>query len=707
VSGLQGTQPGILSPFDLQGTYEATAIVERSLMGGYGGAETLNQFLLALPYVPGTATLRKEIAVDLLRYNRALRQTEEKRVGKITLLAQEMETIALVGGEAAYDRLEDKLLSIGIDDEKVTPIVIALYQAFDWLTDAYLKAYRAMGLCMEYIADAMGWDRYLIDDPEFAMYLSRLFHGAIKGDTKISAEERAIMQVIVLGNYARIDTREAVKTIRLGGQVLRWGYLSEIYDAYFLDRYEKANSEWSIQFQKITAEALPQLLASLWRPPQIIFQTTVKGTRPYSFPFFIDTEGSWETGKIRGTISLEPLEKFPAFVTDHGGAITGFFGPPGSGKTIALDAILAYAVMKRSSVVFVPVSDDTNQVNRCIIPLIPISNDPRDVTSRNVSNLKDWGVEITGIPRLTLNIITPETRHELQEAVLTKYDVVIEVANPEYFQIDSGQMKVILDKLKEHGEFPEFEHRFDGKTMGVINVRRLDTTIPKRRMTFVDAQIGRRILDIIDKWRYHNMNMPLRIQVDEIADLAPSVVKTSGGQDLLSLGVTIEKILRRHRRKDMPFDFASQRPVQIINELRDSMTNVLFRDLSTALKAEQSQLEFLAGALQVEREETLEAMKNIMKRGHLRGNHLMFWYNREARAVNLVQAVPPPFAVEVRGLQEEDHYKIWQRKFNGPKDLFRSVDNVEVLFTVDDTASDMDDVQKGKEKDEDFDIGSL
>ena len=676
-------------------------------MGGYGGAETLNQFLLALPYVPGTSELRREIAGNLTSYNRALRQTEEKRVSKTSLLTQQMETVALVGGEDAYDKLEDRLLDMGIDDEKVTPLVIALYQAFDWLTDSYVKAYRAMGLTMEYIADAMGWDRYQIDDPDFAMYLSRLYHGAIKGDTKISAEERAIMTTIVLGNYGLVDSKMAVKVIRLGGEVLRWGYLSEIYDAYFLGRYRKAQEAWSPLYQRLSAEALPQLLTSLWQPARIVMQLTAKGTRPYSFPFFLDTEGSWETGKIRGTVTLEPLEKFPAFVTDHGGAATGFFGPPGSGKTVALDAILAYAVMKRGSIVWVPISDDTNQVNRCVMPLIPVSSDPRDVTSRNVSNLKDWGVEITGIPRLTLNIVTPETKHELQEAVLTKYDAIVEIANPEYFQIDSGQMKVILDKLKEHGEFPEFEHRYDGKTMGVINVRRLDTTIPKRRMTFVDAQIGKRALDILDKWRYHNMSLPIRIQVDEIADLAPSLVRTSGGQDLLSLASTFEKILRRHRRKDLPFDFATQRPVQIIAELRDSMTNVLFRDLSTALKAEQSQLEFLGGSLQVEREDTIEAMKNIMKRGHLRGNHLMFWYNREARGLSLVQAVPPPFAVEVKSLPEDDHYKIWQKRFEGPKDLFKTADEVEVLFTADETASDMDEVEKGKEKPTEFNVGDL
>ena len=699
--------PGSLSPFDLQGTYEATAIVERSLMGGYGGAENLNQFLLALPYVPGASKLREEIAVNLTSYNRALRQTEEKRVQKITLLQQQMETIALVGGEDEYDKLEDRLLDMGVDDEKVTPLVIALYRGFDWLTDAYAKAYKAVGITMEYLADAMGWDRYLIDDPEFAMYLSRLFHGAIKGDTKISAEERAIMQIIVLGNYARIDARTAMKAIRLGGELLRWGYISEIYDAYFLGRYRKAQAEWSVLHQQITAQSLPQLLASLWQPAKIIIQMTVKGAKPYSFPFFIDNEGAWETGKIRGTVSLEPLEKFPAFVTDHGGAATGFFGPPGSGKTVALDAVLAYTVMKRGSIVWVPISDDTNQVNRCVMPLIPVSGDPRDVTSRNVSNLKEWGVEIAGIPRLTLDIITPETRDELQETILTKYDAVVEVANPEYFQVDSGQMKAILDKLKEHAEFPEFEHRYDGKTMGVINVRRLDTTIPKRRMTFVDAQIGKRVLDILDKWRYHNMNLPVRVQVDEIADLAPSLVRTAGGQDLLSLGSTFEKILRRHRRKDLPFDFATQRPVQIIGELRDAMTNVLFRDLSTALKAEQSQLEFLAGSLQVEREVTIEAMKNIMKRGHLRGNHLMFWYNKEMRSLSLVQAVPPPFAIEVKSLPEDDHYKIWQKKYGGPDDLFRTADDVDVLFSADDTASDMDEVEKGKEKPDEFDVGEL
>jgi hypothetical protein len=685
----------LASPLDLQGTYDATSIVERALMGGYGGAEALNQYLLSLPFIKDVEKLRSVIATNMLRYNRALRQTDQKKIEKLTRGIQKREAYSYLGGgstdagEDNYYVISDLLTdTMDVESSKVTPAVVVLYYGYDCLKKAYIASYEAMGRCMGYMAQAMGWGRYIIDDPDFAMYLSRLFHGSIKGDTRISTEERGIMQWVVLGNYSQTSLSDAKELIEIGCDVLKWGFICEQYDGYFMPFYERANIRFSQLYRELVEPALPQLQASLWQPPQLLFQIPTPGEpQPYWFPFFLDSEGGWETGKIRGTINLEPMEDFPAFVTANGGSVNAMLGPPGSGKTIVLDALMAHAIFKKKSVVLGPVSDDTNQWDRCVMPLIPVSADQRDPTNRTLNNLKRWGIKPQGVPRLTLNFVTPETRKELQEVPhLTKYDVIVEVADPARYSLTNDQIKVIFDKLQEVAAFPEFEGYFSNKhPVGLVNIRRFDATVFKGRVHNVDVEIGRRFLDIIDRWRTHNLGIPMRIQMDEIADLAPSVIRSSGGQDLLSMGEQIEKLLRRHRRKDIPFDFASQRFVNIITELRDSMTNVFFRDLSQSQKAEQSQMDFLTASLQVERDEVLEAIKSIVKRGFLRGSHLLFWYHRPNRTVNVVQAVHPPFAVEVKGVPTEDHLKLWVKKFNGPQDLFRKPDKLEVLFRADET----------------------
>ena len=68
-------------------------------------------------------------------------------------------------------------------------------------------------------------------------------------------------------------------------------------------------------------------------------------------------------------------------------------------------------------------------------------------------------------------------------------------------------------------------------------------------------------------------------------------------------------------------------------------------------------------------------MRQLSTSGALTNTRLFFWWTKAHSDISLVEAVHPPFSVELSVGGEKvslyDHYLLWQKRFGGPKDLFR------------------------------------
>lgn len=112
---------------------------------------------------------------------------------------------------------------------------------------AFISAYKAMGELLSYVAGAFGMDRFEITDPQFSRYLYLLRTEGIKGEIRISAEEKGLqglLQFIFYGNLLRIPKRDAEAIIDAGLEVMKYGYLTEMVDPAFEAKYVEAQQRF-------------------------------------------------------------------------------------------------------------------------------------------------------------------------------------------------------------------------------------------------------------------------------------------------------------------------------------------------------------------------------------------------------------------------------------------------------------------------------
>ena len=122
---------------------------------------------------------------------------------------------------------------------------------------------------------------------------------------------------------------------------------------------------------------------------------------------------------------------------------------------------------------------------------------------------------------------------------------------------------------------------------------------------------------------------------------------------------------------------ATQRPVEILPEIRDAATNVFFRELSTSRDKMRSQIDFLLETLQLEDAGLRGPIRDMNDKGLL-PKHFWFWYNKAARSVQVVRPCPPMFMpLDVR-LTPRKLFSLYEKRF-GEKVLLDSWDDVKVL----------------------------
>jgi len=180
----------------------------------------------------------------------------------------------------------------------------------------------------------------------------------------------------------------------------------------------------------------------------------------------------------------------------------------------------------------------------------------------------------------------------------------------------------------------------------VRNLRRVETQ-PRTANTrpqefYVDAEVATALLDDYQEWCRETADST-RVVIDEVAEIAPSKLGRYGG-DVLRSASAISNIVQESRRARIALDVATQRPVKVVPEIRDSATNVFWRDLSFSKIKARSQIDFLLGTLQLEDPALAGLLREMNRRKALR-EHQWFWYHQPTATVEVIQPTPPTFCI--------------------------------------------------------------
>jgi aryl carrier-like protein len=357
---------GVSPPVLLEST--AKRLIEA--IAGRGGLESICQFLDQLDWLPAEAkAMRLSIKANTVFFEAALSMCS-KDMMKRPYGVRYHEISEFVGAtcpscgfNTALSMVKDygkrcptcqvKLkpaymisLTQLVKDKKVkaTPEAVLMNYAYDLLGQAYVDAYKALSLALSTLAQGFGWgDRFRVEH-RLLNYFHSYFYGRLAGEQKISREEKECLQFIVRGNLALIPFEDAEKLLRLGIDVVKYGYLFEVLRAVGAQvHYSKSVAAFNMLYDALNTTIRERLHET---SAQLIRRFRVKKTIRGSYvPCMRVPKESWQTGQLEGEVLLEPVT-LPIFPKADMGAIQTVYGRLGSGKTFLLSSLILLRVSR-------------------------------------------------------------------------------------------------------------------------------------------------------------------------------------------------------------------------------------------------------------------------------------------------------------------------------------------------------------------------
>lgn len=663
---------------------------------GRGGIEALCPLLDKVHWIPEITDLRREIKTKSLDFERAFMKCSKERL-KLKLRVRKNQAfrfLALGCPKCTFsvtmssNRKECPKCKVPLKplywismnklmeetgSFKVSPEAVIMNAYYPKLTEAYIAGYKAWKLLLDWEAKKRGWDYFRIDNPEYRNYMDEFDLGRLVGETKISREEKQILQLIALGPIAGIEVRDAERMIRICMDVVRLGFLSEQLgmDEAGLQYGEVLRAKESLYnwMNKKIDEVLTERYSEDQRP-SVSISTDIEGKGCYA-PFFLMPSETWDSGSINRKVELERLYDLPIFPRSDFGALQTCYGPIGSGKTFLFSSLFSYAVIEKKELIFSPLGDKSNSFTLACMPLFSYS--------RNTSNLvnllkKAVEVEPQGMPVLTLTFVRKgETmdRYNKRKNPPTKFDRLVRVDNPKNFTFD---FKLAMKELKEISS--EYGYK---RPVGIITIRNLlEERFDREMNENTDVQIATGMIGQFDIWRKSNMTFPARVFIDEVAALARTKISLYA-KDILRSGETIITLIAESRRDLVSVDLATQMPLEILPNIRDATTNVFFRNLPMMRDKKKSQIDYLVESLQLDDPALRTVVRDINNRGLL-GTGYWFWYHRPNRDIQIIRPSPPTFCIQdpeakMSNLEIFQHYE----KQSGETLLLDSWDEVRFL----------------------------
>ena len=655
---------------------------------GRGGIESLLQFLEELDFIPELAPMRESIKRHSIFFFMSVEKCNKEHL-EMPVLWRQNQISDLLGLkccscdytsgwmaapsrcpkcssalEPVYVSIEVSMLEQGLN---MTPEAILMCVAYDRYAECYMQAYNAFKLVMENTAKIFGWGQYRIEQPELRDDMDKYRLGRLIGETHIPREEKQILTFLVRGNLAGISQDDAEKLIRLGVEVLKWGYIFQELGVTGADAlYENAAVKYGVLHDEINTR-IRVTLAGLYaeRRERTIHLTKTLGG--YYAPCLLLDKKVWETGQISTDITLEPLQKLPIFPEAEYGPLQIAYGPRGSGKTFLLSSIICYAISSKREMVFCPMNDKSNSFALSSLPLF--GYDRR--TNQLLETLQNLEVEPAAIPCLTLTILRKNEKVlDIEKDPPTVFDRIIEVEDPAGFEVDFDK---VMDELKTVGMSRS------SRPVGMVNVRNLQRFDPASNI-YIDAQVASNLLIQFDRWRKSHLNFPARVVIDEIHDIASAQVVLYA-RDALRSAATVGDFIKESRRNLLSLELATQRPLEIQPDIRDAATNVFFRNLPVSKDKNRSQIDFLLDSLQLQDPSEKIVVRDINNRGLFRGTLFWFWYYQRSYDIEVIQPCPPTFCLHDPRKTPREIFKLYEKQTD-EKVLLRSWSEVPVLESV-------------------------
>jgi len=252
----------------------------------------------------------------------------------------------------------------------------------------------------------------------------------------------------------------------------------------------------------------------------------------------------------------------------------------------------------------------------------------------------------------------------------TIYDRIVEVDGPN-FELDFRQ---VMRELKEIAELYGYSN-----PVGFVCVRNLQRQEDVTRTNF-DIQVTASLLSQFNRWRKGNLSQPARVIIDEVSYLASAELPAQYAGDAARSKSVMSDFIKESRRNNLSVDMATQRPLEVISDIRDAATNVFFRDLPMSRDKTRSQIDFLVDSLQLAEPEVRGIIAEINNRGLLDkvGKGYWFWYHRPAKRVNVIRPAPPTFCLQDKDMTPMQILRRYEKE-TGQKVLLGSWDEVKRL----------------------------
>jgi len=651
---------GKLSYLTLRILNEGLENVMKSMMQGIGSLEPLAKFMHQVPDPEGKLLPLRRIIPDCsMQEDRATRLADPSTSAKKTYFELESEALALAGYDE-FNRYLDLMYDKDLFPEtpKGEMKALAILYAGDQYAEAFVAAYRAMGIIMGFMASQAGAERYTVSNPEYLHYLELLRVRALRGETRISEEERQALALIVYGNLAQIPVERMEPILRLAIKISHLGYLRENVSSMYRKFYNEALNQYLPEFTKIMSEVVAEVTGMIRMGG---FKVNYQVAEAGMFPALVAPPGSWSSGRLMGEVTLTPIRFMPVFTSQEMGSINAFFGEAGSGKTLFFQALATYSILRHGGdIVFVPLCDDSNQPALACLPCFECGSERSDLeeSRRRLKKLELLGLSPTGLPTLMLNFLTPGDRHLLEAEPVTVFDRIIEVEDPKSFQLDWNSIMSELRRIALQYGF---------KTpRGIVAVRNLGRLSEREN---VEIQVAHQLIWQLMDWMERS-RISARLQVDEIHEIAPSQVRLAPS-DQYRMGGMMSTLLKRARRKGLSVDFSSQMLEAVIPELRELSTNVFWRELPP------EQLDLLVKQVVMLPRDLMEVVKELNVGPTLKGTYLWNWYHKPARSFSLVEACLPPHMLHLRGTSNLEVFKAYEE--TGGNQILADADKVPVI----------------------------
>jgi hypothetical protein len=652
----------------------------RECVQALAGLETLSRFFQQIVDIDEMPFIRAIIADELLHFSKAKGMTDKREITHKTPDQRVSDAIKFLGKDEHDTPIYYKIRQMFWNQRRVvSPEVIIMWWAFQRYKRAFVAAYYGLGLVFDYIAKRTGWDTFKIDNVPFLDYLERSRVEAVRGESRISIEEKNLLQFLVYGNLAGKDedgnsfvpAGVVEKLMDKGVNVICYGYICEVLDPGFFKEYRQAQEEFIGFYHYVLRQVQPQvnLMLQFGFKPEIQVEPH---DGSYWFPFLRAPEESWQSGSVSGEILLRPFPQFPIQPRPDQGTHIVVCSRSGRGKTVLMGSIMAFAIQQKGMIILQPIFDDTNQQQYSVMPLFPYNSRTQLLHSFLTQQCH---INPRGIPVLILNVVSRNEMNLLQTEPLTKHDRIVLVKDHGSFQIDYKKMLRELKKIALEMGYKQ--------TCGIIGVRDLHRMDINANVN-LDLRVASNVLNSFEVFRTHYRKRKMMMAIDEIAERAPSHYGLAGSDQSTMTALT-SSVYRRLRRKNTSSMVASQRVREFHGEIRDAAGSVLFRDLAKGQERQSSQIDQLLDILECE--DGIKAIiKDYVRRGTFSKPDVWFWwyYNQPTRKVELLWAIPPPYCLEDIELNGKALFKKYE-EYSGINLLVDDVNKVPIIMTESET----------------------